>query len=173
LVLQDDLFGVSKRAKLIEIVEKKKKKKNDSGAAPLPSLGLGLLKTNNKQSVKIEALSMAKYLPGCQALGIVLSIAGNSAVLSLPGGCIGTLALAEVSDVIHKKVAENNDDIATLSQLLRVNQTLRVSVISNNDENRRIVLSARLSLINRGLALKHLYTGQVMGACVVSKEDHG
>ncbi len=103
---QDDIFGAgNKRAKFIEVVQKKKKK-DTSGASPLPSLGLGLVKGKNAQSIKIEPLTSANYVPGCLALGVVLSLTETSATLSLPGGCIGTLDYAEVSDIIHKNVVD-------------------------------------------------------------------
>ena len=106
---QDDIFGAaSKRAKFIEVVQKKKTKKdgNNTSGNALPSLGLGLVKAKNAQSIKIEALNCSNYNVGCLALGVVLSISETSATISLPGGCIGTVEYSELSDVLHKYVAE-------------------------------------------------------------------
>ena len=48
---------------------------------------------------KIEALSSKSITRGSLALGIVLSVSQQSALVSLPGGHIGKLNKGDVSDV--------------------------------------------------------------------------
>lgn len=64
-------------------------------------------------------------------------------------------------------------DLPKLTALVKVHQVLRCSVLTKDGDEKKIPLTARTSIINRGLALKHLYEGMTLSACVVSKEDHG
>ena len=49
-----------------------------------------------------------------------------------------------------------------------------IAQIERADSKRKtLALSMRSSLINRGLALKHLMVGFPISGCVTSKEDHG
>ena len=83
---------------------------------------------------------------------------------------MGSLSLEDVSDVLHQS---SRTDLPSLADILKPQQPVFVSVISAADGDKKMVLSSRLSLLHRGLALKHLYAGQVLPACVLSKEDHG
>ncbi len=69
-------------------------------------------------------------------------------------------------------VSSQQDDLTPMANLLKVHQIMRVYVVSKDDDS-KLVLSARSSLINRGVALKHLFVGQLISAAVVSIEDHG
>ena len=61
-----------------------------------------------------------------------------------------------------------------MKKLVEVNQVLRCCVVGLRDANSKYVsLSSRASLINRGLALKHLQVGMSLGCSVESREDHG
>jgi hypothetical protein len=97
--MQDVLFGAAKRAKKIEVVTKKSGKPKATSVTLTPSLGLGMaLQSKTQKATKIEPLASNRMNPGCLALGIVLSIARNHALVSLPGGHVGKLTINELSD---------------------------------------------------------------------------
>lgn len=56
-------------------------------------------------------------------------------------------------------------------------QILRCYIIGSQNPDKqhksKLLLSSRSSLVNRGLALKHLFSGLRLSCCIVSKEDHG
>lgn len=61
-----------------------------------------------------------------------------------------------------------------MSSLLKLMQPIRCCVLpKNSDKNRGLFISSRSTLINRGLALKHLNKGFGIGGCIASIEDHG
>ena len=137
----------------MEVVQKKKK--NDKKASEnLPSIGLAINTTQKK--VKIDGLVSSKFTLGCAVLGIVLNIHDDQVVVSLPGGILGSIQYEEISDVIHKMV-QDKQTLPKLSDLIKVHQVVRCSVLTKSEDQKKIPLSARLSVINRGLALKHLY----------------
>ena len=199
----DVLFGGSKRTARIEVKVDKKKKKNGKssdltifGTAPsLGALGVGLgmvSKTSmTDKIVKIDGLNFTKYLPGTMALGYVLQIKNNQLIISLPGGVTGIVPNYEVSDVMNRLVLDGGDssgkkrkkDTApTLNSIITVMQPVRVYVVEIKDpkldktvklKKKTLILSMRQTLINRGLAFKHLVIGGQIYCCVKSREDHG
>lgn len=126
LFIQDALFG-TKRTRVVfegpgKKGDKKKKLKSMEDAssaktdnpedAARANLGLGMLKTNaNQKAVKIDNLTFAKYSPGVVAFGYVLQLNDNNAVISLPGGVTGTVALNEVSDVCSNLLGPNKNEV--------------------------------------------------------------
>lgn len=86
------------------LAAKRKSKESKTVIAPtttLAEVGLGMAKTiANDKAVKIDNLNFTKYVTGVVAYGYVLQVNDTSAVVSLPGGVTGTVALHEVSDVI-------------------------------------------------------------------------
>lgn len=66
-----------------------------------------------------------------------------------------------------------------IKQLLQERQIVRCFIIRNevNEDGKikkkKIILSMKCSLVNKGVALKHLHQGFPISAGVVSKEDHG
>lgn len=112
--MQDVLFGAkrartivnapSKKSAAAAAAAKKKSKESKTVIAPtttLAAVGLGMAKSiANDKVVKIENLNFTKYVTGVVAYGYVLQVNDASAVVSLPGGVTGTVALHEVSDVI-------------------------------------------------------------------------
>lgn len=123
----DALFG-SARLQRIEVVGKKKSKTSgpSSGKAGPSIAGLGGLLSGGKAAIgadgakvglghtrmsannkklKIEPVILNRYTPGSLALGYVLQVNDSRAMISLPGGVVGTVELAEVSDVCFRAVA--------------------------------------------------------------------
>jgi hypothetical protein len=199
---EDSIFGL-KRTKRIEIVKpkdaKKKKTGNVTAAALLNTtltgaMGLGMTRpSGNSKTLKIDNVSFGKYSTGTLALGFILQIMDNFLVISLPGGVTGTVSISEISDSLYRLSAESiNDgkkgkngqqkgslqtglpDIKTLVSPMQPVRCYVINVIEKTDSKKKsLVLSMRSTLVNRGLALKHLLPGFPISGCVSSKEDHG
>jgi rRNA biogenesis protein RRP5 len=195
--------GSKRTARIEVKVDKKKKKNGKasdatmfSAAPSLGALGVGLgmvSKTSmTDKIVKIDGLNFTKYLPGTMALGYVLQIKNDQLVISLPGGVTGIVPNYEVSDVMHRLVLDGGDGssgkkrkkdaVPALASLITVMQPVRVYVVEIKDpkldktvklKKKTIILSMRQTLINRGLAFKHLMVGGQVYCCVKSREDHG
>ena len=158
-------------------------------------VGLGMVKTSSSKAMKIDRVAPTRCQIGTQALGYVLQLSGQRAIISLPGGCVGTVQLSEVSDVASsiatapgamnmpsssmnkKKRGHQQDSGLQISDLLKVNQVVRVHVLgqANNAKGKKndIILSMRSSYINRHLQVKNVSEGFALSGCVASKEDHG
>lgn len=114
-------------------------------------------------------------------LGFVLQIEEKSAVISGPNGNTAILHVQNVSDVIHEICARRDADesnsahqsIPDLRHLLQLHQPIRCCVLPATEKRDRLQVSCRSSLINRGLALKHLAKGFLLSGCISSIEDHG
>lgn len=188
---EESLFG-NKRTKRIEVVQTKKKGDAKIQAVKtsnlLGGIGLGMTKTvGNSSQVKIDPISIGKLNVGCCVLGYVLQITEKSVIVSLPGGLTGTVAKHEVSDIIYKIAVEEQEqrraknfksNVPEPSSVLKLYQCVRCYVLeqtqkSDNNKRKIINLSLRASLINKGLALKHLSEGFPVYGCVVSQEDTG
>jgi rRNA biogenesis protein RRP5 len=218
---EDNLFGAqaSKRLKRIEIKEDKKLKRRKLEKSAdldekLSKAGLGMAKAaeggSGSHKVKIESMSYAKYSIGSLALGYILHIAENYAVVSLPGGLTGTLQYGELSDVCynqhrqsekkklvsssstaygggggggprgskgHDRERDRDASRTPISDLLTPMQPVRVYVLGTTESKKSgkksLALSMRLSLVHRGMALKHLMIGVPIAAAVASVEDNG
>lgn len=179
-VNQDDLFSSNnKRAKKIEVVTKKKKQSSNNDR-PLPSIGLGVT-TSNKDISKIKFIQKDDIKAGVLFLGFVLQIEEKSAVISAPNGHTAILHVEDVSDVVHDICARRNADesnvshqeIPDLRRLLELHQPIRCCVLPMNEKRGRLQVTSRSSLINRGLALKQLTKGFLLGGSIASIEDHG
>lgn len=177
---QDELFSSNnKRAKKIEVVTKKKKGPSNNDR-PLPSIGLGVT-TSNKDISKIKFIQKDDIKAGVLFLGFVLQIEEKSAVISAPNGHTAILHVEDVSDVVHDICARRNADesnvshqeIPDLRRLLELHQPIRCCVLPMNEKRGRLQVSSRSSMINRGLALKHLTKGFLLGGSIASIEDHG
>ena len=183
-----------KRTRRIEVVKSKdviKKKNGIATTAALlkspvaDSIGLGMTRSSgSNKALQIDHVSFSKYIPGTLALGFVLYIRDDYVAISLPGGSIGHVSYPEISDTIHTSVGQSSKDgkksaslLPAMRTLVTVMQPVRCYVLSvterSETERRTIVLSMRSSLVNRGLAIKHLIPGFPISGCIVSKEDHG
>jgi hypothetical protein len=176
----------------------KKKTGNVTAAALLRSplagaIGLGMTRSSgNSKALKIDNISFTKYTPGTLALGFILQIMDNFVVVSLPGGVTGTVAMSELSDAMHRLSAEVSVPVAgskklssaqitssltSIRALVATMQPVRcyvLEIIEKSDTKKKsLVLSMRSSLVNRGLAIKHMIPGFPISGCISSKEDHG
>lgn len=183
-----------KRTRRIEVVKSKDviKKKNGiaSTAAILKSpvadlIGLGMTRSSgSNKGLKIDHVTFSKYTPGTLALGFVLYIRDDYIAISLPGGSVGHVYYPEVSDTTHTLVGQSTKDakksaslLPAMRTLVSVMQPVRCYVLAVNEKSetqrKTLILSMRSSLVNRGLAIKHLIPGFPISGCIVSKEDHG
>lgn len=213
----DALFGASARTKRIEIVadkslKKKKKAKTNNGAVVGGSIvrnsiaglsgilnasagggdakvGLGMTKLSaNSKTLKVDAITFVKYTAGSVALGYVLQVNDNRAIISLPGGVVGTVELSEISDatfrIVESQMAEKKRKLTKLSidirTLLTPMQAVRCFIVGMQDRpgsqssgKKNLALSLRSSYINKSIQLKHLMPDFPISGCIVSKEDHG
>ena len=201
---QDALFGSKKRLARIEDRSSARdgKKAKVEVASLAQAIGAGMTKQlTGSATLKVESMVFNKYQPGCQALGFVLQIMSDRAVISLPGGTVGTVKISEVSDASsrlmesyeaelkHKRdaarLAGKKFNVNTvkaikpdISVLLTPLQFVRVIVLEQVEtdmttKRRALDLSMRSSLMNKGLQIKHLQTDYPLSGCIVSKEDHG
>ena len=200
----DVLFGNKKRLNRIEDRtgdKKKAKREAEHTASIAEAMGTGMTKKlTGATKLKVESMVFNKYQSGCQAVGYVLQLMHDRAVISLPGGTVGTVDLREVSDAAHRLMQTYDEEIKQkknaarqagrrfniqsvtspkpdIATLLVEKQFVRVSVLSQvvteGSKRKAIDLSMRSSLLNRGLQLQHLQTDFPLTGCIVSKEDHG
>lgn len=180
----DALFG-TQRAKRIEVA---KNPGADKKRRTLPNL---LAAVSNKdlavdQIHAVERIKKATYVEGALAMGYILQINESNATVSLPGGLTGTVEYANISDSTLKVAAVSGkrksgsleaSKPVPIGDLLAIHQPIRCIVLGAveraNSRKTTISLSLCGSLINRGLALKHLIPGFPVYGCVASKEDHG
>jgi rRNA biogenesis protein RRP5 len=120
-----------------------------------------------------------------------MQITDSGVVVSLPGGLTGQVPANEISDVLHKvygnaasmtgKRAREylEENVPEISSIISMHQPVRVYVLEavmgskKEGKKKSLTLSMRSSLVNRGIALKHLMPGFPISGCVTSKEDHG
>jgi rRNA biogenesis protein RRP5 len=150
----------------------------------MTTLGMGMvLNAETPSTTKIEKMSMKKFTTGSLAMGYILQVYSNHLVISLPGGFTGMVDIDDVSDYFHQVHQEGNGEakasLPSLSSLFSPWQPVSCYIhgvkerLSSKSDKNFIKLSLRSSLINKGLALKHLIVGFVISGCVSSIEDHG
>jgi rRNA biogenesis protein RRP5 len=122
-----------------------------------------------------------------QFLGCIKEINEFDVVVSLPNNLKGFIKATEISDNLTKMVeaelasnkSDNDDDessLPKLSDLLYLGQYVRCVIIKLDESqstNKRIFLSMRESVLNRGLSLRTINAGQIMSGSITSVEDHG
>lgn len=193
----DDSLFASKRLNRIEIATSSSSSKKGSKR---PSLNAALqpVSVTGKDVKQVDPLSFTMYSVGSLVMGYVLQFSTNFAVISLPGGLTGVVPLEEVSDTLHQLCTAANgqrkshssagsNGLPSFSDVLSLMQPVRCYVkevmISPSqaktgaDAGKRakksLLLSLRSSLVNRGLALKHLSQGLPLSGCISSIEDRG
>lgn len=198
-VKSDDLFG-AKRLKRVEVLsapkkaQKGKDKKNGASSDSKKPLAIGLGQVielgGDRKVTKIEQLTFNKFTQGCLVLGYVLSITPEHALISLPGGTTGRVAYSEISDHCYRIAsdAETAEALSTrkskmakynIAALLTPRTPVKCYVLGEAVDKKSaktkktLELSLRLSLVNRGIALKHLVEGTTIAATVSSEEDGG
>ena len=155
------------------------------------AIGLGMTRSSgNSKALKIDNVSFTKYSSGTLALGYILQIMDTFVVISLPGGVTGTVAISEISDTLYRLNAEvmnearnrkqtktNESSLPKINTLVTLFQPVRCYVLEviqkTETKKKSLVLSMRSSLVNRGLAMKHMLPGFPISGCISSKEDHG
>lgn len=188
---KDVLFGGSKRLQRMEDGSKRKGKGSAKSAAELQLAmgvskpGLGMLKEmSGKQGKRIEPLVFGKYNIGCSALGYVLRLTNEKAIISLPGGSVGTVAFHEVSDVLYAQHLRDSQSRVSKSKqqtsirkYLKIHQCVRVAVLQieemSDSKKKSMHLTMRSSVVNKYMQDKYLGEGIAISGCVTSKEDHG
>ena len=196
----DDSLFASKRLNRIEVASSSSHKKGSK--RPSLSVALQPVSVAGKDVKQVDPLSFTKFSVGTLVMGYVLQFSTHFAVISLPGGLTGVVPLEEVSDTMHQLCAaasaqrkshsstgSSSSSLPALSDVLSLMQPVRCYVkevlISqpkatsggadggNKRTKKSLVLSLRSSLVNRGLALKHLTQGLPLSGCISSIEDHG
>jgi len=191
--VDDALFG-SKRLKRVETRLMKGDKPNQlqkSGGSGLlaAGMGLGMVKASGGEHnvMKIENLTFSKYTVGVLAMGYVLSLTKTHVIVSLPGGVTGSVIFSELSDVVSrfphihvsKKSSSGGVTYPSIDKLIAPLEPVQVYVLGSVDggdsarTKKTLQLSMRLSLVHRGLALKHMLVGGMLPATVSSVEDEG
>lgn len=150
----------------------KKTKKKVSQEVILPSVGMGLSIADEATKVisKIYPLTLSKFTVHSMAFCYVLNVGLTSTQVSLPGGTVGVIEHTELSDVLHE--ATQSESKFDPAKLVTRFQALRCCIIGTNSDG-KLMLSARCSMINKGLLMKHMFAGFSLSACVESVEDHG
>ncbi len=199
----DELFGSNEqqRLKRIDVHQTKgsKRKFNSSSASSFPPpvyssstsllAPLSTFRTTETKDVVIQQtsaigrLKKASFSENTLSMGYVLHVDKDTALISLPGGLTGTVECSEIFDSHHKLLERPSSKdtgsmrITPINGLLSVNQPVRCYTLGlrerANSKKQSLMLSLRPSLINRGLALKHLIPGFPVCGSIASKEDHG
>ena len=89
--------------------------KSASGDESKAGLGHTRLSANGK-TLKVEPMTFARYVPGVVALGYVLQLHETRAIISLPGGVVGTVEYAEVSDVTFRRASAGGEKKRRLNE---------------------------------------------------------
>jgi len=174
---QDYLFGPK------TVVLPRKKPQKRKGTINF----MGGKKKKAKKEVKqkyLEDLTFRRLQTGDLFLGVVKEINATDLAVSLPNSFTGYCSIREVSDGLSKVVdayvdqadSDSDDDaLPSLEKMFRVGQLVRVVVIDlqRGKGGRRVELSMRCSLVNKGLTLANFEKGVRVYGAVKSKEDRG
>ncbi|CAN6476370.1 unnamed protein product [Victoria cruziana] len=126
---------------------------------------------------------------GMKMLGVISEVNSKDLVVSLPGGLRGYVRAEEASDLltenklkevsfhISARQRKNEAESSALLSVFIVGQLVPCVVLDvehhDGKDNKRILLSLRLSLLQKGLTLDMVQKGMVINANVKSIEDHG
>ena len=150
----------------------KKRKQSNSSNLPLKDTKDSRVAQINS----VERLKKSSFVAGTLSLGYVLQINDDSVLVSLPGGMTGVIEYFELSDPLQKAGKQAKKQ-APLSQLISIHQPIRCYTLGEREKpfskKLTLMLSSRASLVNRGVAMKHLMPGNIVYGAIASKEDHG
>ncbi|XP_031485662.1 rRNA biogenesis protein RRP5 [Nymphaea colorata] len=134
-------------------------------------------------------ITIKNVLPGMKMLGVISEVNPKDLVVSLPGGLRGYVRAEEASDLLAEnklneissnktaRQRKNEASSGTLLSVFIVGQLVPCIVLDvehhDGKEKKRILLSLRLSLLQKGLTLDLVQEGMVINANVKSIEDHG
>ncbi|XP_050226780.1 rRNA biogenesis protein RRP5 [Mercurialis annua] len=114
--------------------------------------------------------------PGMKLCGMVAEVNEKDLVISLPGGLRGLVRSADALDPVFgdeiEDIASNLQNIFYTGQLVSCT-VLQLDVDKKDSGKRKIWLSLRLSLLQKGFSLDAVQEGMVLTAYVKSVEDHG
>jgi S1 RNA binding domain len=175
--------------------------KGDMGiraARAAAEVGAGMVLEQKGRPSKLELVSFKKLTKGTLLLGVVMRVGPDDLIVALPSSLTGIVRRAEVSDQLHSSTATDDaappnsrrpkryhDDsvrgaaggLPLLTDYLQEGQVVRCAVKSLSSTGaaggRRIELSLRASVINKGLTLDQLREGASAWGSISSVEDHG
>ncbi|KAH0538406.1 hypothetical protein FGG08_005006 [Glutinoglossum americanum] len=147
---------------------------------------------NEENEVRIEGLSYKRATPGTLVLGQVSQINDHDIALALPNNLTGYVPLTAISDQLDRRLDDimrdgddsgsegSKEDDIDLKSYFSIGQYLRAYVSTTSDDTstvakgkKRIELSLRPRLANKGLSKQELVVNSMVQASVVSVEDHG
>lgn len=122
-------------------------------------------------------ITLKNIAPGMKLWGVISEVNEKDLVVSLPGGLRGLVRASEAIDPVldgETKESENN----SLSSVFSIGHLVSCVVMQVDDDKkekakRKIWLSLRLSLVQKGFTLEAIQEGMVLSAYVRSVEDHG
>eukprot|EP00767_Chilomastix_cuspidata_P005942 gnl/Chilomastix_cuspidata/622.p1 GENE.gnl/Chilomastix_cuspidata/622~~gnl/Chilomastix_cuspidata/622.p1 ORF type:complete len:2087 (+),score=715.87 gnl/Chilomastix_cuspidata/622:38-6262(+) len=124
---------------------------------------------------------------GTKLLSVITEIHDDRLIVSVPNRLHGTLMFSEVSDVLSQELERARQmsadgvavddmeeiDIPSLTELYRLGEFLPVVFTERQKKTRRIVFSARPSVLNAALNEDELGVDEVVAAQLLSEEEHG
>jgi rRNA biogenesis protein RRP5 len=170
--------------------------KGDMGiraARAAAEVGAGMVLEQKGRPSKLELVSFKKLTKGTLLLGVVMRVGSDDLIVALPSSLTGIVRRADVSDQLHsitatddaappnsRRTKRSHDDstgLPPLTDYLQAGQVVRCAVKSLSSTGaaggRRIELSLRASVINKGLTLDQLREGASAWGSISSVEDHG
>ncbi len=152
---------------------------------------------------EIQPIAWKKLGKGATVLGLVARVGPRDVAVALPGGMVGRVTFPEISDPLCARFAAaaqaagagtGSEAVAAAAAeaealalaSLKVGQVVRCAVLAGSPGTaateakkaggkggKRLALSLRASLVNRGMKLEHLLPGGALAGAVASEEDHG
>ncbi|KAI3417734.1 uncharacterized protein J3R85_014181 [Psidium guajava] len=159
---------------------KKKKTKKMHKRGPTSEDDLGSLfgdGTTGKLPRFANRITLKNISPGMKLWGVISEVNEKDLVVSLPGGLRGLVRASDAIDPVLDGETEGSDN-NLLSSMFTIGHLVSCVVIQVDDDKkekakRKIWLSLRLSLVQKGFTLEAIQEGMVLSAYVRSVEDHG
>ena len=131
----------------------------------------------------VSMLTYKKLKVGMLFVGVVKKVNDGSLNISLPFGMVGTVNKSQVSDRFYEDMLDGGDKdekkksgLPGLSDIFVAGDLVQCMILAlkeGQSSGRRVALSMRASLFNKGLTLDALGAGHAILGGVHSKEDHG
>ncbi|XP_012990759.2 protein RRP5 homolog [Esox lucius] len=142
--------------------------------------------TNKEEDLKlntattIDILQLKNLKVGLLLLGCVKEVTDFEVMVNLPGGLLGYLNIANISDSYTKVLSDQLDyqdaEIFDLCRLFSPGMLVRCTV-ARLENTKRGMVSIQLSVnpkeVNKSLSTASLKPGMILSGCVESVEDHG
>ncbi len=117
--------------------------------------------SSQKAPPTIDGLGLPKLNKGCKVLGIVLSVISPD------------LALVSIQNCITGYVMRKDQSEPSMSDVLKPNTVMSFAIVATNKDEKRVELSFKPALVNRGMTSDQICTGCSLRTEIKSKEDHG